>query len=614
MKLLPELPLLRRELTELANRKRTYVIRVLGAVGILFYVFIMYEKAMNARLGQSLQLGINPMLGVGGDIFGRVTPTLFMIIQALMPALCCAAIAYEKESNTIGTLLLTKLSPLTIIIEKFLSRIIPMLTILLLSFPILAHVFSLGGVDTSTLLVTVWLLLCECLLLGSVALLCSAWFPTTVSAFTASYIATALMLILIYPLQLQTWIPSGIWHSFFGAGYGYGINIRSIDDLTFISRALAQTGFSQSTYVAVFMIERTIPDVLLTMTFLLISRFLLIRRAFTSQSSVLLKMFRVVDRFFQWLNERTTGGIQLTKDGISYPIDAPVAWRERSKKSLGKARYLFRILVLLQVPTLFICGVAATNSAYRQFDGLYVLLAILWVLAALIVCMKAATLMVSERAHQTLESLLACPMTAREIFLQKINGMRRLTIVMAVPVLTVHLTLFLVQADFGSIGAGLIRDLLYLGMAFYNTFLFLSFITWLSAGIGLKFHSQIKAVLTAAIAVTTWALGPLLLDSVISVFWQEDIAVLATLSPISAIGANEAAIRGVTGADFGLGREALEWDPVSVSIILTLAHTLVLFVLRTIVLNRLPSLFGRKEGGDAIQHPVSPRQPEGATL
>ena len=49
MNILPELPLLRRELTELANRKRTYIIRVLVAIVILLFLFIFYQQAMLNR-------------------------------------------------------------------------------------------------------------------------------------------------------------------------------------------------------------------------------------------------------------------------------------------------------------------------------------------------------------------------------------------------------------------------------------------------------------------------------------------------------------------------------------------------------------------------------------
>lgn len=608
MKLLPELPLLRRELTELANRKRTYVIRFFGALVILFYVFVVYEQSMSARLGAQLQPGINPMLGVGGSIFARVTPPLFILIQVLMPALCCAAIAYEKESNTIGTLLLTKLSPATIVIEKFLSRIIPMLTLLLLSFPVLAHVFSLGGVDTTLLLGTIWLLLCECFLLGSLALLCSAWFPTTVGAFTGSYVATAFAMILIFPLELQTWIPSGVWHATFNSAPQ-----RGVEDLTLVGHLLEGLGFSTSTIFTVRIYESTIPAIIITAIFLLMTRFFLVRRAFASQSSVLLKTFGVVDRFFQWLNQRTTGGIELVKDNDNYPTTDPIAWRERSKKSLGKARYLFRILIMLQVPTLFICAVSATNSAYRQFEGLYVLLAILWGLAALIICMKAATLMVSERARQTLESLLACPLTAREIFEQKIAGMKRLIIVMAVPVLTIHLTLFLVQVQIGSLNLSLLYGLCYPVLAVYNTFLFLGLITWLSAGIGLKFHSQIKAVLTAAFVVVLCVFGPYLLSTLSLVFWNDSLDTLQFLSPICSVMANEMALQQLASTSKTWIVGGIQIGPLQVAICTTLLYSLLFFGLRTFTLSRLPALFGRLENSELQPTTVQTGQLEGAS-
>ncbi|MFN5585347.1 MAG: hypothetical protein ACK5DR_08610 [Planctomyces sp.] len=111
LRLLPELPLLRRELSELSARRRTYVIRVLGAVVIVAGVITM-----------------------------------------------------EKERKTLGLLFVTRLSPRVIVLEKPGSRLLPMLTLLLITFPMLAFAYSLGGLDRLWLLATFWLLFRECLL------------------------------------------------------------------------------------------------------------------------------------------------------------------------------------------------------------------------------------------------------------------------------------------------------------------------------------------------------------------------------------------------------------------------------------------------------------------
>ena len=268
---------------------------------------------------------------------------------------------------------------------------------------------------------------------------------------------------------------------------------------------------------------------------------------------------------------------------------------------------------MLQFPTLFICAISATNSAYQQFDGLYVLLGILWGLAALIICMKAATLMVSERARQTLESLLACPLTAREIFEQKIAGMKRLTIVMAVPVLTVHMTLFLVQVQVSSLGLNVLYSLSYPVLAIYNTFLYLGFITWLSAGIGLKFHSQIKAVLTAALVVALWVVGPFLLSILSNLFWEDSLESLRFLSPTFSVIANEEALRQLTSNSENWTVGNMEMSPLQVSIGITLLYSLLFIGLRMLIFSRLPALLGRRENNEVQPTMAQTGQLEGVS-
>lgn len=172
-----EFPLFRRELTELAQRRRTYLVRVIGAVALL--TFVLYTVIGLTQTSVALTtpgfrsgapFGVSGGLGVGGQVFHVVVPLLFLMIPALLPAQCCSAITAEKEQNTFSTLLLTRLTPTTIILEKLLSRIVPMLTLLLLISPVLAYVYSLGGVDPGMLLGAVWLLFCDCLLFAALSL------------------------------------------------------------------------------------------------------------------------------------------------------------------------------------------------------------------------------------------------------------------------------------------------------------------------------------------------------------------------------------------------------------------------------------------------------------
>jgi len=352
-----------------------------------------------------------------------------------------------------------------------------------------------------------WLLFCECLLYASIGLLCSSWFATTVAAFIASYVLTGLLAVFsvmfmdgIYAVQFT---PFFLWMEIFTPNNsGNGNDWYTLPE----SGGLLQT-FKQLMFVG----STTAPSLFVTAILVLLARVFLIRRAFVSSSSALLKLFKIVDGFFTRLNDRTTGGVVLMKDYSSLPTFDPVAWRERSKKSLGKARYLFRILVVVEGPTLFICLGAARMSDRTDFSGLRGLLQLVWVIATMILAMKGATVIAAERVRETLEALLSTPLTAREILTQKIAGMKRLMVILAIPVLSVHLTLLLLNVDLWSmISSGSFTQIFcvlwYSASCVLTTFLTMHILSWLSVLLGLRSQSQSRSAMTAICLIAGWVL------------------------------------------------------------------------------------------------------------
>jgi len=526
LRFIPELPLLRRELIELSNRRRTYIVRFLGAIVILTIVLITFYRQMSSY-SASRQTGMYGMSwapvrydGIGGAIFQTIVPMLFVSVRLLMPGLICGAITLEKERNTLGTLFVTRLSPMTIILEKLGSRLVPMFSFLLLTFPVLAFLYSLGGVDTTLLLSTLWLLICECILFASLGLLCSSWFATTVSAFICSYVLAGLFMVFSRVTQTGSFIPIltpfDVWELVFGADV-----FRTRQNEGWITETLSSlpSGSSGGLLIRLLVIAAaTVPSMLFAGFLLLLARFFLFRRAFVSSSSVLLRIFKRVDLFFVNLNQQTTGGVVLVRDYNSLPVFDPVAWRERAKKSLGKARYLFRVLIVLEGPVLFICLSAATMSPSSGFSGLRYLLCLVWGIATMILAMKASTIISSERTRETLEALLSTPLTSREILEQKVAGMRRLMLVLSIPILSVHLTLLLMHFDlwtvFGNPSQGAILDVvLYSGLSVATTFIVMYMITWLSVLMGLRGKSQTRSAMAALTLIASWIVISLVLFS-----------------------------------------------------------------------------------------------------
>ncbi|MFO0975492.1 MAG: ABC transporter permease subunit [Planctomycetaceae bacterium] len=501
LRFIPELPLLRRELTELSARKRTYVIRFIGAIVLLGWVFyvmnVVIQRAVGAMPTISPSQRAQSMLGMGGLVIHSIVPSLFHFIQILMPALVCGSIAMEKERNTLGTLFVTRLSPLTIVLEKFGSRLIPMFTFLLLTFPLLAFAYSFGGVDTQLVFSAAWLLVAECMCYAAVGLLCSAWFGTTVSAFIGAYVLTGVFVVITQVLGFRLLSPFCIWQMLLTPYSLVNGPMRVFSDS--ILNLVAQWGL----FSACFWLS--LPSILFVVVCLMMTRFLLFRRAFVGQSSFVLRIFRRIDRFFTDLNNRTTGGVVLVQDGESLPAFDPVAWRERTKKSLGKARYLIRILVLIEGPVLFMCLLSITMSESSNSDVLRVLLGVVWGLAFMVLVVKASTVISAERSRETLDALLSTPITSSQLLREKVQGMRRMMIVLATPILTVHLTLVIMYGSFwNNSGTEALCLLLYLVSSAIATATLMHTVAWLSIIAGLRCATQAKSVTFAVILIGAW--------------------------------------------------------------------------------------------------------------
>ena len=514
MRLFPEVPVLQRELTELASRRRTYVVRVVAICAIAYVIWRLVLSYSTVRAGLQTVTGtqrFEAALGAGGPIFEGLVTSLFWCIKLMMPALCCAVVTTEKERNTMGILLTTKLTPGAIVLEKMLSRVFPMLTILLLVFPVLGYLYSLGGVDLSKLAGTFWLLLLECFLMASIAIVYSCWFPTTAMAFIWSYVTVAalvLMGVVTRDADQVFLLPSELWSA--------GLRAAGLGEL----------------------IAKTMTTMIVIAGLLLLSRFLLVRRAFVSERSVTLRFFRLLDTFFRWLNARTTGGIELIRDGNDLPRNRPLTWREESRKALGKVRYLFRILVVLELPTFALCAISAIASNESAFQALFYVEYVLWSLGALIVTVKSCTLMSSEHARETMSALLATPLTASEILFQKILGMRRLLCVVAIPMLTVSITHYLLFGNYVSVHA-----IGYLLVSMISISLMLLSVAILGTIVGTRVRSQTKSVLTSITLLATWCALPL----IASTFAESEIgrACFITFSPYSLLEASERFLTGM---------------------------------------------------------------------
>ncbi len=472
------MPLLAKELTEQAARKRTYIIRfIYTAVLFSAGLFIIYGRGATGGVAQ---------LGQGQEMFNQMFRLQLGAILLVLPATCAGAFAGEKERESLSLLLLTTIPRGMIVLQKLLSRVIPMLAFVVLSFPLMATAYSFGGVQTSQLYFSLVFLVLLTVYVGSVAIMCSTYCRTTVEAYVATYLCLL------------------------GTGIFLGPALSSLAQGT-------DMVFSLVTTVCLF--------TPFTLGAYLFSCVFLYDRAFVPPKNLLLTLFKGVDQFFNRMNT-VTGGVVLVRDGDPYPADDPISWRETAKRSLGTFRYLFRILVVIELPILCVSQMVNVNLVQTE-SVMSVLLYITWVIALLLVTVHSASVVSTERSRQTLDVLLVSPISGRQILSSKLSGVQRLFWTLMVP----FSTIFLFQHWFHGFGS----DVRYLILCFGSVFAVLPLVMWMGMAIGMRAKSQMRAVMTLLSVLVLETLSGPILNYTLNLLQREDsfLRQLALLTPAS---------------------------------------------------------------------------------
>lgn len=528
------LPLVRKELVELANRKRTYAIRTIYAILLFASALLMLYDILNNR-------GANPIyaLGRGRELFEMLVILQFMGIYIFLPALVCGAITGEKEANSLQLLLITDMRPWEILLSKLLSRLVPMFTFLLLGLPLLAIAYAFGGVTPQSLVAAVVFLVAAVLQVGALSLMASAWFTTTSSAFIGSYLIGLavyfgpICVIGAASALLQLYPPP-----FSGELLFYHIPMFCYFDLGFRWGAPAS-------YLDIAL--RAVPPLITTGIFLLVARLVFVRRALLPPKSALRALFTLFDRIFDRAN-RVTGGVVLIKDRGSLPGNRPVTWLEVHQRALSKARYLIRIFVLLEIPVVVVITLMLALDPRRSSGGevLSALLMFIFPIAGLMMCVQAAGAFAAERRRQTLDVLLTTPMTGPQIVREKLAAMTRLMLVLALPLVTV--VLFEAwwehgQSRYGYSTVTMSGTLGYLTTSLLCIFIYLPLVACISMYVGMQVKNPTRAILAAVAVIIGWvAFLPFLIVLVCDAFIRgpdRRWAWMLLVSPASIVPINE---------------------------------------------------------------------------
>ncbi|HOV77803.1 MAG TPA: ABC transporter permease subunit, partial [Sedimentisphaerales bacterium] len=164
-------PIFDKELRVSSRRRRNYSLRFFYIAILAFFVVTVWMSRVDVQGNATVQQ--SRMAEAGKAIVRTVVLFQFVATQILAVVLLCNAISDEIYHRTLGLLMTTPINSFQIVMGKLLSRLLQLVQLLAITFPILAIVRVLGGVSWGYLFSSMCITLTAAIFAGSVSLLLS---------------------------------------------------------------------------------------------------------------------------------------------------------------------------------------------------------------------------------------------------------------------------------------------------------------------------------------------------------------------------------------------------------------------------------------------------------
>jgi hypothetical protein len=379
------LPLFAKDLTVLANRSATYRNRALYclcACGFFVAAYVQFQLDQTGGIRQSQYTDF------GENVLALLWGVAAAAVFVLLPGSMARAVCDEKRDGTLQLLLLTGMGPTRIVLEKYCSRLFPVLTAQFMLLPLCGILYSFGGLSPEILAFACALITAEAALLGAVSLLFSVLVRSAMLAIVLSYAVGGAL------LAVEGALLDEMTGSFAGP--------LSADDL--------------GPYLMNLLLI-----LIMTVILLLAARGQLVQRALAPPSTWWKQLTGAVDDWFADLNERYAGATVLVRD-VMLPRDRPMLWLECSRSGHQRFRNRFRVACVLMLPaglTLYLHGRSGVATALQTYT--------LWLWGGALLFGVLATVirLTRERREQTLGVLLSTPLRGRDIVADKVAAVWR---------------------------------------------------------------------------------------------------------------------------------------------------------------------------------------------
>ncbi|MCA9036330.1 MAG: ABC transporter permease [Planctomycetaceae bacterium] len=613
-----ELPLLKRELIEAANRKRTYVLRSAMAAILLVVFLLLFFDLRSYRNAYR-------MLGTGGEIAMVLVATNLFAIYILLPVMTCGAISGEREKQTLSLLLITRLSPARLVAEKLLSALLPLAQFMLITLPILGVAYLLGGITLKQTIGSVMILIMAAIQVASVAIFCSSLLRSGTTSFWAVYLTLA-ALALVPPCiagildELRLLPRIQIFPAY--------VPLREQLYIPFVAFLACIEMFQRDQGGLLDLMMIAWPPILVS-TLMLVGSVFAVGRLHSEKGLANPNFKQILAGPIRFLAQK----LRLSKlRGLATRIPQPwlqtIRRRLPTNTAIGNreiaatmlARWpLFAFLAgaFFVLTILMSHELRRASSWYEFFVGCEIFGTIV---SLLMVASVASRMFAAERERQTLDSLLTTPVSNHELISEKQAATNRCILLImgffAYLVLLNFLGMmfrFMTPSGWFNIESqyrrftydqlGFLQSRIFIVVAmFLHLYLYLHIAKWIATGWGLYLHSQLKAMLASILSLLALSLGPVALLTIIMLavdarprtfpFWY--FSSPAIVYGLTLVGELDDIIR-----DLGTEHAFAYWSVIFLNLILYFG---VFWIIRVWVLRKFPAFLGRID----TQHTETP--------
>ncbi len=399
-------PVLPVELVTSSRRARYFIVRVLYGAVLLLTVWTQYEISLRWRISNGDPLSPSDLAEFAQGFFESFAIIQVLTVLLLTPAMVAGTVSEEKERRTIEYLLVTDLRNHEIVLGKLAARLLQLIVLLAVGWPVLALLMLLGGVAMENVLAMFAITGSTVLAVASLSIWNSVQARRGRDAVMRVFLIGLALLFLPWIISVNSYLGSPnvaalepILEQFLAA-----------NPFEALSESLDQAGTNWDPVWALIRNQAvlTIPCVALAVWQV---RPVYLRQAFGATRRERRHMFRL------WRPELG---------------DSPVLWKElfaeRPLATLGVTGLIAQWLLCLGVlvPAVVIFLRDYRNNQRTSFSDLHIYVLIVGTLvgclALLMVAVRAAGSVTSERERQTWDVLLSTPLEPWEIVHGKVFG------------------------------------------------------------------------------------------------------------------------------------------------------------------------------------------------